>query len=586
MKRWLLMLLAAALVFAFVGTAVAENGVWDFETDPFEEGFTTVDADGDGNNWVWDYGFQPSHVQHKHYEGLGCAMSHSYNSSMGGVLTPDNWLITPEFECAGFITFWYNPLSKAYCDDPVGVYVTTDGGATWSDELLRVIGNAEIGNTPHEYTADLSAYEGRTVKVGFRHYDVEDQYAAVLDYIVYAPQANQYTITWKVDGQPDVTTTVAEGETPVYPNGTPAKEGNAQYSYEFAGWTPEVVPATEDATYTATWNETVNKYTVTWNIDGVTETEEYEYGATPAHADPAKAPGDHVIYTFAGWTPEIVPVTGDAAYTAAWTETPFGSVTYLVNGIQVAKLECVTKMTEDMVPAGIAWYGFVFKSWDKTVEDINAEIAQGRDVTVNGVMEVAVTNIHLTTIYGDDITEKDYTESRWITVTASAQNEAGQYFQYWTIDGVIISYSPKATIRIVASCTLEAHYGDTQLEAVGVAQLLRADYDNLNKREIFVAYMSAPDGATITSAGLYAAPGTEYDPAAGELTAANAKFIKNVNITDASKPCSYTWYKSAVEEGDVWYIRVFVTYELDGETTTILGATTAITAGTDYVAGN
>ena len=50
MKRWLLMLLAAALVFAFVGTAVAENGVWDFETDPFEEGFTTVDADGDGND--------------------------------------------------------------------------------------------------------------------------------------------------------------------------------------------------------------------------------------------------------------------------------------------------------------------------------------------------------------------------------------------------------------------------------------------------------------------------------------------------------------------------------------------------------
>ena len=540
---------------------------------------------------------------------------------------------------------------------------------------------------------------------------------------------NTYTITWVVDGQDNVTTTVNHGETPVYPNGTPTKEADAQYTYEFAGWTPNVTAATEDATYTATWNTTVNTYTITWNIDGATETETYAYGQTPAHNDPtkpadaqytytfagwdpeivpvtgdatytatwnttvnnytltvnyyrysdaledwvavqspsvttlpygseytanipneidgyvldhvdgaqtgtitgnvvvdayyvvpapteytitwvvdgqdnvtttvqagetpvypngtpAKEPGDHVMYTFAGWTPDIVPAAADATYTATWTETPFGSVTFLVNGIQIAKLENVTEMTEDMMPEGIAWYGFVFKSWDKTVEDINAEIAQGKDVVVNGVMEVAANNIHLITIYGDDITEKDYTESRWITVTASAQNEAGQYFRYWTIDGVIISYSPKATIRIVASCTLEAHYGDTQLEAVGVAQLLRADYDNLNKREIFVAYMSAPDGATITSAGLYAAPGTEYDPAAGELTAANAKFIKNVNITDASKPCSYTWYKSAVEEGDVWYIRVFVTYELDGETTTILGTTTAITAGTNYVAGN
>ena len=98
--------------------------------------------------------------------------------------------------------------------------------------------------------------------------------------------------------------------------------------------------------------------------------------------------------------------------------------------------------------------------------------------------------------------------------------------------------------------------------------------------------MAAPDGASITAAGLYAAPGTEYDPANGELTAANAKFVKNVNINDPMQPCSYTWYKSKVNEGDTWYVRVFVTYELDGETVTILGETTAVTAGTDYVAGN
>ena len=109
-----------------------------------------------------------------------------------------------------------NPKSKAYCDDPVGVYVTTDDGESWSDQLLYVIGNATIGNTPHEYTANLSAYEGQSIKVGFRHYNVEDQVAAIVDYIVYAPQANQYTITWKVDGQEDVTETYAYGATPTW----------------------------------------------------------------------------------------------------------------------------------------------------------------------------------------------------------------------------------------------------------------------------------------------------------------------------------------------------------------------------------
>ena len=98
--------------------------------------------------------------------------------------------------------------------------------------------------------------------------------------------------------------------------------------------------------------------------------------------------------------------------------------------------------------------------------------------------------------------------------------------------------------------------------------------------------MSAPDGATITSAGLYAASGAVYDPATGELNASNAQYTKNVKLGDATKPCSYTWYKSSVDEGDVWYVRAFVNYELDGETYSVLGETVAVTAGENYVAGN
>jgi hypothetical protein len=61
------------------------------------------------------------------------------------------------------------------------------------------------------------------------------------------------------------------GVTPSYNGTTPTKTATAQYSYTFNNtWSPAIVPATADATYTAQFNETVNQYTatITANPDG------------------------------------------------------------------------------------------------------------------------------------------------------------------------------------------------------------------------------------------------------------------------------------------------------------------------------
>ena len=133
-----------------------------------------------------------------------------------------------------------------------------------------------------------------------------------------------FTITWKVEGQEDVTTTVNAGEMPEYPNGTPTKEGNAQYTYTFTGWDPEVVPANADATYTAVFAETVNKYQITFkNEDGtVLQQTDVEYGTMPEYTGetPTKEGNAQYSYTFAGWTPVLVEVTGEAEYTATFTQ--------------------------------------------------------------------------------------------------------------------------------------------------------------------------------------------------------------------------------------------------------------------------
>jgi hypothetical protein len=137
-----------------------------------------------------------------------------------------------------------------------------------------------------------------------------------------------FTITWlNEDGSLIDTTTVAGGTVPTHADAT--KDATAQYTYTFAGWNngtttyapddalPEVI---RNATYTATFTQTDREYTITWkNDDGsVIDTTTVPYGTVPTHADPTKDADALYTYTFAGWTPAIEAVTGDATYTATF----------------------------------------------------------------------------------------------------------------------------------------------------------------------------------------------------------------------------------------------------------------------------
>lgn len=131
-----------------------------------------------------------------------------------------------------------------------------------------------------------------------------------------------YTITWQnEDGSLIDQTTVEYGVVPTHAD--PTKIATAEYTYTFAGWTPAVVAVTGNATYRATFNATKNSYTITWqNEDGsLIDQTTVEYGVVPTHADPTKAATAEYTYTFAGWTPNVVAVTGDATYRATFNAT-------------------------------------------------------------------------------------------------------------------------------------------------------------------------------------------------------------------------------------------------------------------------
>ena len=106
-------------------------------------------------------------------------------------------------------------------------------------------------------------------------------------------------------------------------------ENNAQYTYSVDCWKDQdgnVVVSGEtvvtgEMTVTMHYTATVNKYTITWIVNGVSTPEEYEYGATPSfNGSTDKAAVGCTTYTFAGWDKDLTTVTGDMTYTATYTE--------------------------------------------------------------------------------------------------------------------------------------------------------------------------------------------------------------------------------------------------------------------------
>ncbi|MBR6108681.1 MAG: InlB B-repeat-containing protein [Clostridia bacterium] len=213
-----------------------------------------------------------------------------------------------------------------------------------------------------------------------------------------------FTITWKVEGQEDVTTTVNAGEMPEYPNGTPTKEGNAQYTYTFTGWDPEVVPANADATYTAVFAETVNKYTVTF-VDGLTEgvitTVEVEYGA----AATAPAAPEHEGYTFIGWDPEdFTNITADLTVTATYAINKY-TVTF-VDGLTEGVITTVEVEhgAAATAPAAPEHEGYTFIGWDpENFTNITANLTVTATYAINkytvtfvdGLTEEVITTVEV-----------------------------------------------------------------------------------------------------------------------------------------------------------------------------------------------
>ena len=133
--------------------------------------------------------------------------------------------------------------------------------------------------------------------------------------------------------------------------------------------------------------------TITWkNWDGtVLGTAKVNYGATPDYtgATPTKASDAQYSYTFAGWNPTLVPVTGDTAYTAQYQKvTRSYTVTWKnwngevlqTNKVEYGTTPIYTGATPTRPADGNNTY--TFSGWDKEIASVTGDVTYTAQYTV------------------------------------------------------------------------------------------------------------------------------------------------------------------------------------------------------------
>ncbi len=175
---------------------VGEEASWNFDQSTLD-GWTTIDADGDGYNWILG-----STVGGVYLVADATLAGQGYNSSQDlvvsgsysnvvGALTPDNYLVSPKVQLGGAITFWAKGQDVNYAAETFGVAVSTASNTNASDFTMVGEQKTSTGDWV-QYEFDLSAYAGQEGYVAIRHYGITDMFILDVDDIEILPPGNEW----------------------------------------------------------------------------------------------------------------------------------------------------------------------------------------------------------------------------------------------------------------------------------------------------------------------------------------------------------------------------------------------------------
>ncbi len=296
-------------------------------------------------------------------------------------------------------------------------------------------------------------------------------------------------------------------------------------------------------------------------------------------------------YTFRYWTNSNGKIisykesytflfNGKTSLTAVYSDTLGEEVTFISGYNQINSSMCYGSADEIEIPEPYSKTGYVFKFWtiDGTTEATAEQIYEAsvtENVIVKAVYEAEKVyyNINITdgsiVSVDDDKTDAGKTSGSYISAAAIRviANEApeGKKFAYWKNQkGEIITYAKECYVYLMENTTLTAVYVDEAeaIDAKAVASISSITLDETTNKMKVIANLSVPEGCTIITAGLVATDDATVGTNADAFNSANAKYFKSQNIEDQNVVnCRYTWTKSNVTTGDIWYLRGYVTYK-------------------------
>ena len=262
------------------------------------------------------------------------------------------------------------------------------------------------GETPSYKNGTPKKENDKTYSYSFKGWDKDITpisgditYTAVFDntYI-------DYTVTWSVNGN-DSSEIYHYGDMPTY-KGDTAKESDHSYTYEFKGFDKEIVPVSEDVTYTAVYDSKAIEYVITWVIDGKETKENYHYGDTPSYkGETDKKTDETYSYTFKGFDKEIVPVTENTTYTALYDST---YVEYVISWDVDGKITTenyhygeTPSFKGALEKEGNRQYSYTFEKWDKEITPVK------ENTTYKAVFTQSINKYQITFVIGDKKVTED-----------------------------------------------------------------------------------------------------------------------------------------------------------------------------------